>query len=96
MCKVCQLLLGQYHGEKGLGEWGEFTGGQRSPTLVLKAREPTNASVILTDSLVMLSFNGCCWDYISFIYDIVYFCLFFIVSPNLVFVVCYQNLDMVI
>ena len=22
--------LSQYHSEKGLGEWGEFTGGQRS------------------------------------------------------------------
>ena len=62
------------------------------PTLVLKARAPTNASVILTDSLVMLSYtvicNGCCWDYISFIYDIVYNS-----KSYLVFVVRYQNLD---
>ena len=52
------------------------------PTLVLKARAPTNASVILTDSLVMLSYtvicNGCCWDYISFIYDIVYCFIYFL------------------
>ena len=64
------------------------------PTLVLKARAPTNASVILTDSLVMLSYtvicNGCCWDYIRYS---IFFYIFFIVSPNLVFVVCYQNLD---
>ena len=49
--------------------------------MFLKARAPTNASVILTDSLVMLSYtvicNGCCWDYISFIYDIVYFLYIF-------------------
>ena len=56
------------------------------PTLVLKARAPTNASVILTDSLVMLSYtvicNGCCWDYISFIYDIVYIFLYIFYSKS--------------
>ena len=34
------LLRGKYHCEKGLGEWGEFTGDKtffNPPSLVLKA-----------------------------------------------------------
>ena len=41
------LLPGQYHHEEGLGEWVEFTGGQRffnPPSLVLKAKAPTTPS----------------------------------------------------
>ena len=44
------LLHGQYDCEKGLGEWGEFTGDKRlfnPPSLVLKAGSPFYALVLL-------------------------------------------------
>ena len=39
-----RTLLGQLHCEKGVGEWGEFTGDNEDsfnpPSLILKTRAP--------------------------------------------------------